>query len=455
MTTKLSLLTAGLALLFLGCEKNQTQKESSDLVSRAQTYFAGNVANDGKPANTANYRARQPKTIQWAAATIQHYPGGEAVVVPVSYRHNLYIAHNADPGHVYRLSDLNNLVISRDSSGHFQSAMVTFVPDSGSSQVSPHGVYFVEDWHGNTLYNPVHLGSPIDHGNGTVASSLKETDYVQSIQVCNDVEGYNYSPDDPTGGVAWSETTCTTYSLPAENPQAGMPPSRFTSLPIGRYLPPLEVVVASPTNPISSIADYFKCFTNGTSPDHTYSVQVCVDQPDPGTRQPWTLTAGGAAGTSAAGNPFNVGHTFLVLTENYQGNIISRNVGFYPSDAILPISGYTTAQGVLGDDDEHEYNISLTINVSATQFFGILNYVSLGNNTGYTYDLNTNNCTTFVINALGANGISLPATQGSWGIDGKGDNPGDLGEDISQMPLNSNMTRNTVSNPHPNVGTCN
>jgi hypothetical protein len=456
MTRKLSLLAAGLALLFFGCTKVQSKDESSShLISEAHSYFDANIAGAGKTPNTANYRANQPRTPLWQSATIQHLPAGDAVIVPISYRNNLFVAQKAAPGLIYRLNDITSLVITRDSSALFHAATVTFVPDTSNRQNSPSGIYFVEDWEGNSIYSPGHLGAASNPTTTATSPSSKESDYVQSIQVCNEIDGYNYSEDNPDGGESWSETTCTTYGFAAQEVGSGPSAPGLRSLPIPRYIPPLEIVLTAPVSPISSILDYFKCFTNGATPDHTYSVQVCVDQPVPGSRQPWTFTSGGAQGTSATGNPFSVGHTFLVLTENNQGNIITRNVGFYPSEGVLPLPNYTSAQGILGDDDEHEYNVSLTINVSSTQFFGILNYLSIGNNTGYTYDLNTNNCTTFVVNALGANGISLPATQGTWGTSGKGDDPGDLGQDISQMSLASDMTRNTVSNPHPNVGTCN
>lgn len=454
MSTKFQLLAAALASLLAGCIKTESGKTSNaNLISQAHAYFDKDIAGSDKPSNAANYRASQPRTVQWNLAIAQHTPTGDAVIVPISYSNNIIVCQRSAPGRLYRLNDISSLVITRDSSSHLHAATVTFVPDTTHVQGSPAGIYFIEDWQGNTIHSPVQITS---EGNRTIAAaspSSKEADYIQNIQVCNVIDGYNYSEDDPAGGIAWSETTCTTYGLPSQNSDPGLPLS-LSYLPISRALPLLQIVIASPTNPISNIADYFKCFTNSASPDHTYSVQVCVDQPDPGTRQPWTLTNSGPAGTSATGNPINVGHTFIVLTENDAGNIITRNVGFYPATPVYPIQGYTSAQGILNDDDSHQYNVSLTISLSATQFFGILNYVSLGNNAGFQYDLNNENCTTFVINALGANGISLPNTKGTWG-GGGGNDPGDLGEDISQMQLAPNMTRNTVSNPHPNVGTCN
>jgi hypothetical protein len=88
-----------------------------------------------------------------------------------------------------------------------------------------------------------------------------------------------------------------------------------------------------------------------------------------------------------------------------------------------------------------------------SQFFSVINFISQGNNTGYNYNLNSNNCTTFSINALGSAGINIPATNASW-LGGSGYDPGDLGEDIRTMSLPSNMTRSTNSSSHPNVGSC-
>ena len=110
----------------------------------------------------------------------------------------------------------------------------------------------------------------------------------------------------------------------------------------------------------------------------------------------------------------------------------------------------------MNDDDLHSYNISGSFSVNNAQFFNILNFVSQGNTPGYLYNLNTNNCTTFVINAMGQAGITLPRTIGTW-YDGSGDDPGDLGEDIRK----NNITGMTVNpnggsgNSHLNAGQCN
>ena len=54
----------------------------------------------------------------------------------------------------------------------------------------------------------------------------------------------------------------------------------------------------------------------------------------------------------------------------------------------------------LNDNESSIYNISLTVTIDNGQFFNMLNYVSQGNNPGYLYNLNSNNCTTFALTAL-------------------------------------------------------
>lgn len=447
MSTKLSMLIGSLGLLFLGCAKNQSATRSStpDLIAQAKTYFEKKMALETMPRNTENYRAIQPRSPQWDSAIVVHFTSGDAVIVPVSYHNNLLVSTKTAPGFAYRLSDLTCIVFARDSNNSLQGTVITYIPDSGNTQQSSSGLYFMEDWQGNSLYKPTHVGPP---GN----QPSKEAAYVQNIQVCDEIDGYNYSLNDPSSGFAWTETSCHTYQLPQGRSSGTPPPFDLPSLPISRYLPPLEVIIEPPTAPIADIAAYFKCFTNSTAIDHTYSVTVCVSQPVPGTRQAWTLTPGGPVGSASAGNPVNVGHTFLVLAENSAGSIIVRNVGFYPQSSVNP--AYPSDQGQLDNNELTGYNISMTYSVTSQEFFSILSYLSIGNNPGYLYDLSSNNCTTFALHALGAGDINLPSQQGSW-PGGSGYDPGDLGEDIRSMVVPPKASRGTVSSPHPNQGNCN
>ena len=204
-------------------------------------------------------------------------------------------------------------------------------------------------------------------------------------------------------------------------------------------------------NAIGNINDYFKCFTNVSGSINKYDVTVCVDQPTPGTRNAWTFSSYGIHNSSSGANPVNVGHTFLILTEATPTGTITRNVGFYPQNNVNPHSPID--KGQLNNNEQHPYDISLTIDVNNSQFFNILSFISQVGSSNQNYDLNGYNCTTFSIRASLAGDIDLPSTIGRW-TGGTGNDPGDLGEDIRSMPLQSNMTRSTTESDHPNLGNC-
>ena len=440
-------LTIFILALFFSCQKTHTiLSPTSSLVADAQNYFNNTISAARTIANPKNYRANLARSLDWKAATTNHLKEGDVVTVPIVYSRGIYASISLHPELAYSLSDITSLLLFRDSTRQFHAIVMTYLPDSAYSTA---GTYLLEDWQGNSLTAPVHLG-PSSTSATAEQSNWVEPDVVQNIQVCNEIDGYNYSPDDPSGGVAWSESSCNTYSIAQQTAGPGSPPVGLPR-PTSIRVPLAEIVIAPPTNPIGNIQDYFKCFTNVGGSDHLYSVMLCVDQPDPGSRVPWGFSSG-ASGTSQAGNPIDVGHTFLVFTETYGGTTITRNVGFYPAGNINPI--YPSDQGQLNDNESSIYDISLTVTVDDGQFFNMLNFVTQGNNSGYLYNMNTNNCTTFALNALRAGSVNIPTTTGSW-AGGSGDDPGDLGEDIRSMPLLSNMSRNTVDNPHPNTGNCN
>jgi len=207
----------------------------------------------------------------------------------------------------------------------------------------------------------------------------------------------------------------------------------------------MTVRILAPTTIVTSVPDYLRCF--GANPQATYQVQVCVAQPQPGVRTPWTLSS--AFDLMNTGRPVQVGHTFLVFIQNNGGQITRRNIGFYPAQAVFPTTG--NVPGVFNDDGLHPYNISATFDVSATNFMNMMNYINSLQN--QQYNLSTFNCTTFALNTLDQGHIYLPHVIGSW-PGGMGNDPGDLGEDIR----NSNapgIQKSTVETIHPNQGFCN
>ena len=436
-------------LSFMGCQKRSTGVTQTDpLINQAQAYFNG-VLSQKLPANSANFRANQMRIPGWDQAKVLTLSVGPAVIIPVHYDDRLFVSTALAPSNLLNLSLITKLVIFRDSTGHFSYQVLTLIPDSNAiaNNNGFSGIVLSEDWRGNSLMGPERISQPMTIS-ATSPRPVIPDDMLVSI--CTEIDGYNYAVGDAENGEGWEESTCTQYSFSGESGAGSTAFSGSDYSDVGGGGGAASAIrIPPPTNPIANITDYLKCFANVGGNGHTYTATLAVEQPVPGSRTPWGLSG---TGSSATGNPVNVGHTWLILTETTAYGSTTRNVGFYPASLVVP--QYPTAEGVLNDDEAVSYNIALTITVNDAQFFNILNFISQGNGSGWLYNINSNNCTTFTLNALLAGGINIPTTRGVW-TDGSGDDPGDLGQDLRSMPLQSNMNLTTVSNFHPNVGSCN
>jgi len=440
-----------LPICFVACQKKIAgTAQPNPLITQAQAYFNG-VLSQNLPTNRANFRANQVRVAEWDQAKVLTLSIGPAVTVPINFDNRLFVRTPLATSNLLDLSSLTKLVIFQNSAGKFSYQILTLIPDSNAiaSNAVFTGIVLSEDYSGNSLTSPQRIGTPLTVS-ATSPKPVIADDMVVSI--CTVIDGYNYAVGDAENGEAWEESTCTTYSFGGGVSGAGstgLTGTDYSDVGGGGAGPAASIRIPSPTNPIANIADYFKCFTNVGGNGHTYTATLAVEQPVPGSRTPWGLSG---TGSSATGNPVNIGHTWLILTETTAYGSTSRNVGFYPASLVVP--QYPTAQGVLNDDESIAYNVALTITINDAQFFNIMNFISQGNGSGWLYNLNNNNCTTFTLNALLAGGIAIPTTRGVW-TDGSGDDPGDLGQDLRNMPLQSNMSLTTVSNFHPNVGSCN
>jgi hypothetical protein len=443
-------------LVFFSCTKDvhSVNDNTARAIQSAKAFFTQSVATAAATINRKNYRASQLRSLRWDMAQRVQLSIGDAVVVPIVYKSNLYISSEVSGASIFNLNDLTSLVIYKDSTASLHFGVVTYIPDTVAIQSHElsSGIIMYEDWFGNSLAKPRRFSANyLEEAAGIGGSSNSiETDVVQSIQVCNEVDGYNYSPDDPEGGITtWSETTCTTYGF-----QNNYGPSfGARNLPgiFGTRISAVSTVLQGPPkNPIGDIADYLKCFTPGDN-GQQFTVTLAVEQPSPGTRQPWSFTTGWVGGSIDAGNAVNVGHTWLIFKEVGVNGTTIRNVGFFPQEIVSPSS--PGAPGILSDDEGTPYNVCLTMTVNSSQFFSIASYVSQG--TASVYNLNSYNCTSFAVDALATAAINIPATVGTWIPNGKGLDPGDLGEDIAGMPTTSTMKPNTTGTAHPNQGSCN
>jgi hypothetical protein len=445
------LLLPAVVLLSITCNKHVSQfpVATANLIAAARAYI-DSISTHGYPPN---YRAAQPKTIRWDMAQVVPVGKSKGILMPILFDNALLVKANFAGDQLFHLDYLTQLLFYKDSAGNNTARVITAFPDSNYFKDPTHpftGIKFVEDWLGHSieklLYTP-------DGKIKRYTPNNKQPDLLAVIQTCYTITGYNYSPElDETE--YWTEPGGCSTEFIDDGSGEGAGGAAGSSGSGGGSSSAVALVTVLPGNSvIKSIKNYFQCFTNVGGNDHTYTVTVCVDQPDPNTRTPWTTSGNGSSGSSAGGNPVYAGHVFLLLSEAYGGTTITRNVGFYPGTNVNPAD--VTSQGSLNDDETHAYNISGSFTVDDAQFFNILNFVSQGNNTGYLYNLNTNNCTTFAINAVAQAGITLPQTIGTW-LGGAGDDPGDLGQDLrtNNIPgMTLNLSGGTFSS-HPNATQC-
>lgn len=456
-----ALLCGLVVLLFITCKKESSSTglpTAPALVGEAKAYFTGQVENTGV-VNSRNYRAGIGKTVLWDQAEVADLSFGKAVIVPVKYAAPLFVKRSLDGRSRISLDGQTRLFVYQDGKKGWHADLVTSFPDSAywtHPAAGFSGLRFVEDWQGNPLtkyrYGP---GQAVKKYTPSEGDGNSEGNSHAGIApaACEEIYGYNYAVGDEGNGEAWEEEgDCADGSYVIEIPGGGPTGVDYGVGGSGGgggggSTGTETLVIMSPHNVITDIKSYFQCF--GIHAGSTYKVTICVNQPYPGTRESWALSPYNSA--SGYSNIIDAGHCFLIFSEQDGSTTITRNIGFYPDGMITPI--FSSTQGVLNNDEQHEYNISGSFSVSSGSFFNMLAYVSRGNVPGYQYNLDNNNCTTFDINAFAAGGIHLPSTIGSW-LGGSGNDPGDMGEDIRTGNI-SGMTKNIDEVAHPNTGTCN
>lgn len=417
------------------------------LVSEARAYFTNYINTPFTPVmgSTAAFGVR---TVAWQEASIAK--DGKTVVAPLHYDQPQFLTLGGERPSYFAINNVARLLLTRDSAGHFDAQVQLRIPDNRFLEDptgSFTGTIFRETWAGASLPAlRVVEDTALTHSPGRL------------VTVCTTVTGYNYAPSNPTDAYYWTKTSCTSLYLPEAvdaggggsgggGGGGGASSSSGGGTVSSRPAPTSSTIrVLAPTSIITSVPDYLHCFTS--SAGATYQVTICVAQPVPGSRTPWSGAA--PPDVMETGNPADVGHTFLVLTEANGGtNYTTRNIGFYPAQAIWPWSG--NVKGAFNNDGLHHYNIAATFNVTAANFMNIIAYINSVQSS--PYNLSTFNCTTFALNALEAGHIYLPRVYGYW-PGGMGLDPGDLGEDIraSKAP---GIQKSTSDEIHNNMGSCN
>jgi len=182
-----------------------------------------------------------------------------------------------------------------------------------------------------------------------------------------------------------------------------------------------SITVINPDYPINDILKFIECFDT-TKPA---KLTIYVDQP--------------VSNSNIVASFSSVGHAFIGISQGDN----SSTFGFYPNSPTNPWSPEATP--IFGDDNHHSYDVSLTLDITASQLEDIIKLTKDFND---NYDLNNNNCTDFAIQIGNKAGLNLPECNSSWGVGG-GSNPAKLGQYLrsSYIPVGSERDTNGGSSP--------
>ena len=201
--------------------------------------------------------------------------------------------------------------------------------------------------------------------------------------------------------------------------------SEIINTPINLLDSNVTLINGNLSNQITDMTAYLKCFDSTQPAIFT----IYVDQPTANSNTPWS------------GNPIspNVGHTFISIKQG----TIRRVLGFYPSSSVDLNAPAVT--GICENNSAHEFDVSLSLNISASQLNSLISYIKIKSSS--IYNLNTFNCTDFGMGAMSLAGIAIPSAYGTWGApgvgSGAGDNPGQLGQNIRNMSVSSSIVKTT------------
>jgi len=179
--------------------------------------------------------------------------------------------------------------------------------------------------------------------------------------------------------------------------------------------------------------DFMKCFQDIPDQGAAMKITLYVQEPFPGT----TFNIG----------PNSVGHVAIGLSKTNGNQNITQVVGFYPNATGL--DKMHAPSKIVNNGGDLQYNVSISYNVSASDFQKISNYIA---NPPATYDLTSFNCTNFVYNACKTGNITLPdpySTVGPATPPGAAAvmAPAGLGDSIEKLKGQSNVNINGGTTP--------
>lgn len=148
------------------------------------------------------------------------------------------------------------------------------------------------------------------------------------------------------------------------------------------------------------IKKYLQCFSNIPDAGATCSIKILTDIPvdnDPNAFFAWENNS--------------PGHTFIQISKINGSESVQQNIGFYPVQGWKTLLTPAPVAGKFVDNFEHEFNASLTMNLTPEQLQSTLTHIQYLANF-IKYDIDDYNCTDFALDVFnykrGGNQITIP-----------------------------------------------
>lgn len=156
-------------------------------------------------------------------------------------------------------------------------------------------------------------------------------------------------------------------------------------------------VIEYNSGPNIDLQKYKNCFALVNSVGATYTIKICADIP-----------------VNSNPNKINTlsdpGHVFMTFTKSNGANSVTQSFGFYPRNGPVSLTGLPV-QSKIVDDENHEYNASIQMNVTEANF--LASFSAGQTNATSSYDINDYNCAYFALdnfNAIRPNPLYIPDT---------------------------------------------
>lgn len=120
-----------------------------------------------------------------------------------------------------------------------------------------------------------------------------------------------------------------------------------------------------------------------------------------------------------------------------------------PNPATLDPNDFCTVPGVFGNDQGHDFDVSLAISITPSKLENLISTLISISNDNLTYNLGTFNCTDIAITLFeNSTNTNLPSCESNV-IIWDGQTPGTLGEVIRDLPLPTGAIKNTSGGTAP------